>query len=288
MLIDWFTIAAQALNFLVLVWLLRRFLYKPILNAIDAREERIAGELADAAAKQADARKEREEYQTKKQDFDKQRAELLSKATDEVTTEKQRLLDEARKAADAMSAKRLEALNSDARNLNQAITRRTQDEVFSITRKILTDLADTDLEERACVVFTRQLREMNDEVKSCFVEALKSSTEPALLRSAFDLPSEQREEIRNAISETFTEDVTLRFETSPDLVSGIELTSNGSKVAWSIADYLTSLERGVEALLNEQPEIKANPKPEAEPTAPLLLEGPASSRDGSACASSST
>ena len=51
MLIDWFTVGAQALNFIILVWLLKRFLYKPILNAVDAREKRIAAELADADAK---------------------------------------------------------------------------------------------------------------------------------------------------------------------------------------------------------------------------------------------
>jgi F-type H+-transporting ATPase subunit b len=51
MLIDWFTVGAQALNFLILVWLLKRFLYKPILHAIDEREKRIAAELADADAK---------------------------------------------------------------------------------------------------------------------------------------------------------------------------------------------------------------------------------------------
>jgi F-type H+-transporting ATPase subunit b len=37
MLIDWFTVGAQVLNFLILVWLLKRFLYGPILDAIDAR-----------------------------------------------------------------------------------------------------------------------------------------------------------------------------------------------------------------------------------------------------------
>ena len=51
MLIDWFTVAAQALNFLVLVWLLKRFLYKPILDAIDVREKGIAATLAGADAK---------------------------------------------------------------------------------------------------------------------------------------------------------------------------------------------------------------------------------------------
>jgi len=42
MLIDWFTVGAQALNFLILVWLMKRFLYKPVLHAIDEREMRIA------------------------------------------------------------------------------------------------------------------------------------------------------------------------------------------------------------------------------------------------------
>ena len=60
MLIDWFTVGAQALNFIILVWLLKRFLYKPILNAVDAREKRIAAELADADAKKAEAQKERD------------------------------------------------------------------------------------------------------------------------------------------------------------------------------------------------------------------------------------
>ena len=55
MLIDWFTVGAQALNFLILVWLMKRFLYKPVLHAIDEREKRIAAELADAAAQKADA-----------------------------------------------------------------------------------------------------------------------------------------------------------------------------------------------------------------------------------------
>ena len=87
MLIDWFTVGAQALNFLILVWLLKRFLYKPILNAIDAREKRIAAELADADAKKAEAQKERDEFQHKNEEFDQQRAALLSKATDEAKAE---------------------------------------------------------------------------------------------------------------------------------------------------------------------------------------------------------
>ena len=265
MLIDWFTIGAQALNFLILVWLLKRFLYKPILHAIDAREKWIAAELADADAKKAEAQKERDEFQHKNEEFDQQRAALLTKATEEAKAERQRLLDEARKAADALSAKRQETLRNDAQNLNQAISRRTQQEVFAIARKALTDLATTSLEERLGEVFTRRLGTMDGKSKASLGEALKAASEPALVRSAFDLPAEQRATIQNALNETFSAEIRVRFETAPDVVSGIELTTNGQKVAWSIADYLASLEKGVGELLKEKdkPEAKAEPKPEA-------------------------
>src|SRR5665811_1687363 len=230
MLIDWFTVLAQVLNFLILVWLLKRFLYKPILHAIDTREKRIAKELADADAKKAESQKERDEFQHKNEAFDQQRAALLSKATDEAKAERQRLLDEARKAADALSAKRQETLRNDAHNLNQAISRRTQQEVFAIARKALTDLATTSLEERLGEVFTRRLREMDGKAKATLGAALKTTTEPAVVRSAFDLPGEERAKIQNAINETFSAEVHLRFETAPDQISGIELTANGQKV----------------------------------------------------------
>jgi len=267
MLIDWFTVGAQALNFLVLVWLLKRFLYKPILKAIDVREKLIATELADAATKKTEAQKDRDEFQHKNEELDQQRATLMTKATDEAKTEGQRLLDEARKAADALSSMRQESLRNDAQNLSQAITRRTQQEVFAIARKALTDLATTSLEERLGEVFTRRLRTLDPKVKSGLAEAFKKTSEPALIRSAFDLPAEQRAVIQNALNETFSAEVHVRFETAPDLVSGIELTANGQKVAWSIAGYLASLEESVGELLKEQdkPEPKAKAMPEVEP-----------------------
>jgi F-type H+-transporting ATPase subunit b len=266
-LIDWFTVVAQALNFLILVWLMKRFLYKPILDAIDAREKRIAAELADAAAKQAEAQKERDDFQHKNQDLDQQRAALLSQATAEAKAERQRLLDQARKAAEALTARRMETLTADARSLSQALARRTQHEVFAIARKALTDLATTSLEERMGAVFTRRLRELDGQSKASLAQALKTTADPALVRSAFELPAEQRAVIGNALNETFSAEVRVRFETAPDLVSGIELTANGQKLAWSIAEYLGSLGGGVSELLKAQEEAADKPetKPEAKP-----------------------
>ncbi len=249
MLIDWFTISAQALNFLILVWLLKRFLYKPILLAIDAREKRIASELADAAAKKAEALKERDEFLHKNEEFDQQRAALLSKATDEANAERQRLLDEARKAADEVSAQRLEAERKETQNMSQAISSRVQQEVFAITRKVLADLATASLEERMGEIFTRRLRAMEGAARDALANALKTAAAPALVRSTFALPSEQRAVIQNALNETFSTEIRLQFETAPELISGIELTANGQKVGWSIAEYLKSMEKGIADLL---------------------------------------
>lgn len=252
MLIDWFTVIAQVINFLILVWLLKRFLYRPILDAIDAREKRIAAKSADADAKRAEAKKERDKYQHKNAEFEQQRTALMNKAMEEAKTERLRLLDEARQAADSLSAKRQEAMRNDANNLNQAIRRRTRQEVFAITRKALADLATTSLEERLADVFARRLREMDEPTKKRIGESLKTASEPALVRSAFDLPETQRAAIQQTLNQTFSTEINIRFETAPELISGIELISNEQKVAWSIADYLVSLEKGVAELLEER------------------------------------
>jgi F-type H+-transporting ATPase subunit b len=264
MLIDWFTVIAQALNFLILVWLLKRFLYKPILNAIDAREKKIEAELSDASAREEEAKKEQAEFKRKNKEFDQQRSALLDKAKEEVNTERKRLLEEVRKEASDLRLKQQEALKNEKQNLNQEINRRTQQEVFAIARKALKDLAGASLEERIVDVFVQKLRELKGEEKKQLVSALSASPSPVLVRTAFDLPQEDSDLIKKAIKETLGIDIQAKFETVPDLISGIELTTNGQKVAWSIADYLISLEKGIDELLKEHPKgkVKAEPEPD--------------------------
>ncbi len=270
MLIDWFTVSAQVVNFLILVWLLKRFLYKPILGAIDAREKRIARELADADRKRTEAEKEREEFRKKNEELARQRDEFLRKAKDEANAERHRILDETRQQADALRAKRQDALKREQQSLNDEIGRRTREEVFAIARKTLADLAGTSLEERMSEAFTRRLRVLSDEAKDSLAKALKTSSEPVVVRSAYELPPEQRAAIEQALNETFSADIHVRFATAPDVISGIELTANGRKVAWSIAEYLASLKESVGELLQEQskPEPDAQPPSGSKPAAP--------------------
>lgn len=251
MSIDWFTIAAQAFNFLLLIWLMKRFLYKPILKAIDAREENIAGKLADADRKEAAAQAEHQEFLQKNEAFERQRAELLSQATSEVETKRLRLLDEAGKEADDLRAKRQEILLNDAQRLDEAIRLRTQEEVFAVARKALADLGSDSLEERICTVFIRRLRQMEEGEKEGLAKALGTQAGSALVNSAFDLSQAQRDDMQNALGEIFPAEIRLQFKTVPELIGGIELVANGHKVAWNIADYIASLEKGVGQLIKE-------------------------------------
>ena len=135
---------------------------------------------------------------------------------------------------------------------------------FAIAQKALTDLAGASLQERLAEVFIRRLREMGGKEKAGLAAALKTASEPALVRSAFDLPAKQRAAIKKAFNETFSAEIPIRFETAPDLVGGIELMTNGQKIAWSIADYLLSLEKGVDELLEKKGKAIAQAKPKVE------------------------
>ena len=253
MLIDWFTVAAQAINFLVLVWLLKRFLYHPILDAIDAREQRIAKTLADAASKESQAQQEQELFAQKNKEFEEQRSALLETATTDANSERQRLLEEARLAADALSLQRQKSLQRQQQSLSVELSRKTQQEVFAITRQALSDLADAELEEQIVKVFLSQLRALDKDSKATLCSAISTSSKPLRVRSAFVLQSALQKRISSALKESFATDIEIHFETAPEVISGIELSINGQKLAWSIAQYTDSLEKHLQQLLQQDP-----------------------------------
>lgn len=247
--IDAFTVIAQVLNFLVLVWLMKRFLYKPILGAIEARESGIRKELADADEKRDQATKEREDFRHRNEVFDRQREELLSKATEDAEAHRIAMIEAARDAADTLTRKRKEAMEADHADLARELGRKARIEVFAVARKALADLADESLEEKFASVFARRLRDLDAPARKAFAQALDSSRDPILVRSAFDLGEIGRALVRKVLDETFDSDATLLYETTPDLVAGVEITCNGQKLTWSVAGYLEDLDKDVQALL---------------------------------------
>jgi F-type H+-transporting ATPase subunit b len=260
MLIDWFTVAAQAVNFLLLVWLLKRFLYKPVLAAIDQREKRIATQIQDAEKKKAEAAQEQTDFLHKNEEFEKQRDGLLLEASKTAKAERDRLLEKARTDSEDLRSKLKKTAHDELDNLNGKIGTLAVQEVFSIARKTLAELADVNLDERMTAIFLRRLHDLNDQQREELKAALATPGRPALVRTAFEVGPPQKTAIEAGIKAILGEGTAIEYETKTGLISGIELTANGQKFAWSIADYLTTLTNSVHGLL----EPKFEPAPVAQ------------------------
>ncbi|MEA3180619.1 MAG: F-type H+-transporting ATPase subunit b [Gammaproteobacteria bacterium] len=250
MLIDWFTVGAQAVNFLILVWLMKRFLYRPVLAAIDAREKKIAGELQRAAAAKQQAEKEREDLRTQTEALQGQREQLLRAATADADVQRQHLLENARQESQALRSKLIAALTSEQAELKLEVVSRTRREAFALTRKTLTDLADTRLEDQMLEVFVRRVAGLNEAQRAQIIPPPRSAhSREAVLRSAFELTPAQQVSMAASFKHWPCEGATLRFETSPGLISGLELIVDGQKIAWNVTAYLAAVEERVEGLL---------------------------------------
>jgi F-type H+-transporting ATPase subunit b len=279
-LIDWFTVGAQIINFLILVWLLKRFFYRPILDALDAREKRIASDLAAAVAKEREAETERSRFEQKNEEFDQRRNALLADARDEARAERRRLLAAAHADADELRRKRDTAQRREYQALRNTIEQRTCAEVFAIARKVLADLAGTTLEAHMAEAFIGRMRSLDSEEKARLATAMRTSPAEGsqypptgegslhvsapgasgaaviLVRSAFEFPVAQQEAIAAAIRQILGGEMALRFQLQPNLISGIELVAGGYKLAWSIAGYVATLEEEVGKLLDARGEAE--------------------------------
>jgi F-type H+-transporting ATPase subunit b len=245
MQINLFTVVAQVLNFLVLVWLMKRYLYKPILSAIEEREKKIQGQLDDAKNDKAEAKAEQDEFSKKNQVFDQQKKDLMDRATAEAEAQGQKLLNEAKNNAKTLQDKLETASKAQQEDLNHRLEQKTEQEVFAITKKVLADLADVSVEAQSVVAFIRRINDLKANEKAQFIQALQTGSGPILVKSGFELAEKQQDEIERAVGKMLGTKLSLEFKTAPALIGGIELSTKGYKLAWSIAAYLSSFEKNV-------------------------------------------
>lgn len=252
MLIDWFTVGAQVLNFLILAWLLKRFLYRPVLDAIDAREKAVAATVADAAAREEKAQAEQAEFAKKNSDLDAQRGALFSEATIQARAERERLMGTVQAEAEALRAKCQLALEADYDQRRSDIARRARDEVLAIARKTLCELADVALEQKTCDMFVQRLRALNGGARTTMIEAVRAAGGSAMCRSAYAFSAQQQTALSAALDEVCSGRVALVFQTAPELVSGVELNAQGYKLAWNIDDYLAAFGASIGKAVHER------------------------------------
>jgi F-type H+-transporting ATPase subunit b len=251
MLINWFTVGAQVVNFLILVWLMRRYLYRPILNAIDTRAKQVSGVLAEADKKMSSATEQLNVYQQKVKSFEEDRARRETQVDEEITAERTKKLQSVQD--DASAARQLEA--DDLRQKQQEFATQLghliETEVFAISKKSIAELADANLEHQIVSMFMHRLASLDAKSDASLGDALRSPPCAAAVTTSFDLAEGDQQLLRNSINTLASANVSLSFSTSAAMICGIELSCDGHRAAWSMADYLDGLSKKSSDLLKQ-------------------------------------
>lgn len=254
MQIDWFTLVAQIVNFVILLYLLQRFLYGPIVEAMDQREQKIAGRLQEAEQKRNEADEEAERYQRQRRELEEERDERLEAIREEIEQRRKELLKEAQQEVQEQKRNWQKALQQEQESFLKQLRQRVSSESLKLARRALQDLADFEVERRMADMFVTRLRELDPDQRAELAKSIQESDGRVVIRSAFELPEEVQGKISDTVREQFLDEQNLnaRFEISPDLVAGIEMQVNSHRVAWIIRDYLAGLEEQVRQTIQQE------------------------------------
>lgn len=242
MLIDWFTLGAQIINFLILVLLLRRFLYRPVIRAMSEREAKIAAQLNEARMLKQEVIDEAEAYRKKREELDNYRDALLSEAREDVEKWRKNTISKARADIDEARTSWHKSIVAEKQAFIQELRQRIGSQVCTISRQALAELADTELEQQMISVFMRQLRELDEAQRALLKESVQRSNYEISLHSAFILSPETRQSVLQTIRNSIGVEIGMKFEVIPDMLCGVEIISQDLKLAWTLDDYLISLE----------------------------------------------
>jgi F-type H+-transporting ATPase subunit b len=258
--IDWFTIIAQTINFLILLWLLKRFLYRPIIDGLDAREKKIANILADADNKKNQAQALECSYEKKLSEIEKERVQSRNLATKAAETAAKDLLDEAHLNAESLVRKRLEALQLEVNQLKHDVLQKSIAEIYKQCRKVLSDLAGVELDKLMFDKLLQRLEDLDIEHTTQLKDALVSCDNKVLIRSMFEVSTTQLARLQDCLQAKLATDkqanIVLSQSKVPELISGLELTLSGWKLPWSVHNYLSELQQHLDAILELGPAIK--------------------------------
>ncbi|NLG66538.1 MAG: F0F1 ATP synthase subunit B [Actinobacteria bacterium] len=252
MLIDWFTVVAEIVNFLILLWLLKRFLYKPILNAMDKREATIAAREHEATTALQQGRQQQERYEVLLNEISSDREEILAEAHRSAEQRRAELTQIAADDVAAMEARWKESVERQREAFARTLAQRAGDQICSIARLALADLAGTDLERHIVGVFIQRLHALPEATRRRIVDTVRKSNYRITITSSFDMDAEQRREIQSTLNELVGREVNIAFEASPDVICGIDLRAHEYKLAFSLGDYLERLRVALEGELQTE------------------------------------
>lgn len=235
--IDGFTIVAQMVNFLVLVLLLKRFLYGPVMRAMDQREARIAKRVADSEKAQQEARQRADDLAEQQQAFLNDKAKLLAEARTQIEQWREEKIERLRREIDALRRSWLEQVDHDRQAFLLKLKSDAVRHVMRMGDKVIRDLADQQMEAHIISVFMEKTGAEN--------KAFRSDTYAGSVRliSGFELSDDVQARVRDTCTQWFPSAQPVEFEVSGELGMGVEVLAGDRKVAWNLEKYLQELEK---------------------------------------------
>lgn len=256
MQIDWFTFVAQIVNFLILILLLRRFLYGPILSVMDRREKEVTSRLEEARLKRVEADEKATTYQRELEELEEKKEELLRSARQEVEDSKKEMLHQARQEIERTRKRWLQSLDTEKEQFLGELQRRTAERIVEIVKKLVSDLAGSNLEAQAIETFLEKLEQLDpEEEKKTLRSAIENGKRELKVTSSFPLEENRQQQIREKLEQVFSAPVTCSFDTSGQLVFGIEIRTAGWKMGWNARDYLDNLRNNLEKVFEDETDV---------------------------------
>ncbi|WP_415717343.1 ATPase [Maridesulfovibrio sp.] len=244
MLLDWFTVLAQILNFFVLLILLRLFLYKPITKAMQERKERIARETRELRQVREEADRLNAELRTKREELANREVELMDEVRAEADKWRQQYMELARGDIEAMRREWLAALEREKEAVALNLRKKLIHEVSATAARIVHDLSGSNLEQLILNGFMRRI-----EAEARDVDCGGSEI---VVRTGFEHADLEKQNFKQLLDELFPEQNELIFSTDSTLGVGIELIAGDRKWEWNLNSYISELESRILSEINCQ------------------------------------
>ncbi len=240
MSIDWFTTGAQIINFLILVWLLKKLLFKPIIGAMERREQGLANRLQQVETKMSEAQSLKNQYEIHLQKLNSEKEQVLSQVKQETKVEKTKLLQSLNEEIQQKKTQFDAEIRKQQQELEPLIRRTIAEKSLALSRKTLTQLADQTLEQRIIEHFLQQLSNLPDEEQKSIKQILLKDT-PTTIITGFEADTAIQKQIQTWF-DRFQPSTKLLFEQRDYLLSGIALEADGRSWEWNVDRYLAELE----------------------------------------------
>lgn len=237
---DWTTFILEVLNFLVLVWILGRLFYRPILAALDARQQKINDASAHAEQLRGEAEALRGQYEQRIQAWAQELAERERKLDEELAEKRgsaMELLKQTLANEEAKYRARNEALNT---SREAALTLKAAETAFAQSAALLQRLASEQLTQAIAAVFLEDLAALPEPEQAALRKAARMPAETASfdLVSAHALDEIDRAALCKALSETAGQDLQLVFKIDPGLIAGLRAVIGECQLDANLADGL--------------------------------------------------